>query len=222
MKSPRSLLIGLALGVAAAAGFSGTALAQGGVQPNPEQCFSKYHVVKPDHIGRLQLPAGIYQIQTNSATDFLSCSRASYLFTEFLNDFDGVLPRPWKMEIAGTGNALFKRGAGQSFSAVYVGPYDPAQPVGPPTGGGTHGALTCPGTFRVLHNDHVGALQLPKGRYTITPVGARIPCASASKLFARFLQRPSGTLPGSWVVLPQTGTFLNGSADYGFMVKPAA
>ena len=199
MKSPRSVLIA-----------------------NPAQCFSKYHVVHNDHIGRLQLPAGIYQIQTNSATDYLSCSRAAYLFTEFLNDFDGVLPRPWRMEIAGPGNALFKRGAGQSFSVVFTGPYDPAQPVSPTNGGGTYGAATCPGTFRVLHNDRIGTLRLPKGRYTITSLGGRVPCSTASQLLARFLQRPSGTLPGGWVVLPQTGTFLKGSSNYGFQIKPAA
>jgi hypothetical protein len=219
MRSRRSLLLGLALGVTAAASMSGTALAQ---QPNPEQCFSKFHVVHPDRIGKLRLPAGIYQIQTNSATDFLSCSRAAYLFTEFLNDFDGVLPRPWRMEIAGTGNALFKRGAGQSFSAVYIGPYDPAQPVSPTNGGGTHGTGTCGGTFEVLHNDRVGALRIPKGDYTIAPLGARLSCKSASALLARFLQRPSGNLPGGWVVLPQTGEFVRGSSSYGFQIKPAA
>ncbi len=219
MRSGRSLLVGLALGVAAAASLSGTALAQ---QPNPEQCFSKYHVVYPDKIGKLKLPAGIYQIQTNSATEFLSCSRAAYLFTEFLNDFDGVLPRPWKMEVAGTGNALFKRGAGQSFSAVYIGPFDPVTPVSPTNGGGTHGSATCGGTFDVLHNDRVGALRIPKGEYTITTLGGRVSCGAASKLFARFLQRPSGRLPGGWVVLPQTGEFLRGSSNYGFQIKPAA
>lgn len=219
MRSRRSLLVGVVLGLAAAASLSGTAAAQ---QPNPEQCFSKYHVVYPDHIGRLQLPAGIYQIQTNSATNFLSCSRAAYLFTEFLNDFDGRLPRPWRMEIAGTGNALFKRGAGQSFSAVFIGPWDPAQPVSPTNGGGTHGAGTCPGTFDVLHNDRVGALRIPEGEYTVTLLGARLTCKAASALFARFLQRPGGRLPGGWVVLPRTGEFLRGSSNYGFQIKPAA
>jgi hypothetical protein len=219
MKSPRSLLLACALGLAATASLSGTALAQ---QPNPEQCFSKYHVVNPDHIGKLQLPAGIYQIQTNSATDILSCSRAAYLFTEFLNDFDGVLPRPWRMEVAGTGNALFKRGAGQSFSAVFIGPYDPAQPVSPTTGGGTHGTGACPGTFSVLHNDRVGALRIPKARYTITTLGGRLSCKAASALFARFLQSPNGKLRGGWIVLPQTGEFVRGSSNYGFQIKPAA
>ncbi len=219
MKAVRSVVLTLALGVGIAAGASAPALAQ---QNNPAQCFSKYHVVVPDHIGKLKLPAGIYQIQTNSATNYLSCSRAAYLFTGFLDDFDGVLPRPWKMEVAGTGNALFKRGRGQSFSAVYIGPATPAVPVSPTNGGGTHGTTTCPGTFQVMHNDRVGGLKLPKGRYTITPLGGRLSCSASSSLFSKFLQDPDGKLSGGWVVLPASGEFVRGTSHYGFRVKPVS
>ena len=218
MKARRSILVSLALGLAAAAGMSGTALAQ----DNPSQCFSQYQVVYPDHIGKLVLPAGMYQIQTNSGTNYLSCARASQLFTEFLDDFDGVLPRPWKTEIAGVGNALFKRGAGQSFSVVRIGAAVPAVPVSPTNGGGTHGDATCPGTFQVLHNDRVGALRIPKGRYTLTPLGGRVTCKTASSLFSKFLQDPDGKLSGGWSVLPASAEFVKGSSSFGFRIKPAS
>ena len=219
MKAVRSVAVTLALGAVIAVGASAPALAQ---QNNPFQCFSKYHVVAPDHIGKLRLPAGIYQIQTNSGTNFLSCSRAAYLFTGFLDDFDGVLPRPWKMEVAGPGNALFKRGRGQSFSAVYIGPASAGVPVSPTNGGGTHGTATCPGTFQVVHNDRVGRLNLPAGRYTITTLGGRLSCRASSRLFSRFLQDPDGRLSGGWVVLPASGEFVRGTSHYGFRVKPAS
>jgi hypothetical protein len=219
MKVVRSVVATLVLGLCVAAVASTPALAQ---QNNPLQCFSKYHVVNPDHIGKLRLPAGIYQIQTNSGTNFLSCSRAAYLFTGFLDDFDGVLPRPWKMEVAGPGNALFKRGRGQSFSAVFIGAATPAVPVSPTTGGGTHGTATCPGTFQVIHNDRVGALNLPRGRYTITTLGGRLSCKASSRLFSRFLQDTDGKLSGGWVVLAASGEFVRGTSSYGFRVKPVS
>jgi hypothetical protein len=39
----------------------------------------------------------------------VSCARASSLFTDFLQAFDGVLPRPWRMNVP---TATFTRGAG--------------------------------------------------------------------------------------------------------------
>ena len=219
MKAVRSVVVTLVLGVGIAAGASAPALAQ---QNNPAQCFSKYHVVAPDHIGKLKLPAGIYQIQTNSATNYLSCSRAAYLFTGFLDDFDGVLPRPWKMEVAGTGNALFKRGRGQSFSAVYIGPR-------------VRGRAGLPHDRRrdARHDDlprHVpGGPQRPRrrpqapgGRYTITTLGGRLSCSASSSLFSKFLQDPDGKLGGGWVVLPASGEFVRGTSHYGFRVKPVS
>src|SRR5262245_31274858 len=59
----------------------------------------------------------------------------------------------------------------------------------------------CPGTFTVLHNDRIGALSLPAGRYVITvrtPVN--LTCQGASQLFAQFLRRPKGDLPNGWGV----------------------
>ena len=43
----------------------------------------------------------------------------------------------------------------------------------------------------MLHNDQIGALQLPAGRYTITVLTEQtLTCDKASKLLARFLRRP--------------------------------
>lgn len=61
--------------------------------------------------------------------------------------------------------------------------------------------VRCAGTFRVLHNDHVGRLALPRGSYRITILASGRPsCAQASALFTRFLEDWDGVLPGGWKV----------------------
>ena len=134
-----------------------------------------------DSIGKLKLPAGHYQVTVRGG---LSCAASTDWFARFLEDWDGVLPRPWKLNVAA---ASFTRGgSGVGFNVVRV-----ANPSGG-GGGGRHpgyGKL-CPGTFRVLHNDRIGALRLPKGRYTITLLSLTGPsCARASKLFTNFLEQ---------------------------------
>jgi hypothetical protein len=58
--------------------------------------------------------------------------------------------------------------------------------------------VACPGTFQVLHNDHVGSLSLPAGPYVIT--ANNLSCTQASSLFTTFLNQWTGKLPGGWVV----------------------
>jgi hypothetical protein len=65
-----------------------------------------------------------------------------------------------------------------------------------PAGVGT--PVACPGTFQVLHNDHVGSLSLPAGPYVIT--ANNVSCTQASSLFTRFLNQWTGKLSGGWVV----------------------
>jgi hypothetical protein len=81
-------------------------------------------------------------------------------------------------------------------------------------------AASCP-TFRVLHNDRIGAANLPAGTYEVTPAsGSGLSCRAASQLFTRFLEDYDGTLPGGWRVTPQgTGkaTFTRGGGP-GFSV----
>ena len=56
-------------------------------------------------------------------------------------------------------------------------------PVPPNRGGGNHPSdgSRCPGTFRVLNNDRIGALRLPSGPYYVTVLrGANLSCQGAS------------------------------------------
>jgi hypothetical protein len=178
----------------------------------PAVCPATFHVLHDDSIGKLQLPAGNYQVTVRGG---LSCPASTEWFSRFLEDYDGILPRPWKLNVSA---ASFSRGnSGVGFSVARV-----STPSGG-GGGGRHpgyGRL-CPGTFRVLHNDRVGALRLPKGPYTITVLSLNQPtCAQSSRLFTRFLNDPDGDLPMPWAVDSQTGTFRRGAANFGFRVKP--
>jgi hypothetical protein len=57
-------------------------------------------------------------------------------------------------------------------------------------------AATCP-SFRVLHNDRIGAASFPAGSYSMTTgTAASVSCAAASKLFTSFLEDYDGRLPG--------------------------
>ncbi len=60
-------------------------------------------------------------------------------------------------------------------------------------------ATTCPGTFQVLNNDHVGTLSLPAGPYVITTKG-KLSCTQASSLLTTFLNQSTGNLPDGWKV----------------------
>lgn len=66
-------------------------------------------------------------------------------------------------------------------------------------------AASCP-SFRVLHNDRIGAASFPAGNYGVTTVeGSKggISCQEASRLFARFLEDWDGNLPNGWRVRPE-------------------
>jgi hypothetical protein len=180
----------------------------------PAVCPATFHVLHDDRIGKLALPAGNYEVTVRGG---LSCAASTELFARFLQDYDGVLPRPWRLNVRA---ASFRRGnSGVGFAVART-----ATPSGG-GGGGRHPShgRRCPGTFRVLHNDRIGALRLPRGRYTIAVLAFDRPtCARASRLFARFLENDyMGNLPGRWALDPQTATFRRGAASFGFRVKPA-
>lgn len=61
----------------------------------------------------------------------------------------------------------------------------------------------CPATFRVLHNDSIGAAVLPRGQYTVTVRAPGLSCAAASRFFAQFLQDYDGKLQKPWAVVAQ-------------------
>ena len=188
----------------------------GGHHPIGTVCPGTFQVLHNDHIGSFALPKGQYLI-TLLAVGRITCARASSSFTRFLQDFDGVLPRPWFVDPE-TGS--FLRGSRNVGFRV-------KRLVGPPRpsggGSGVHpSGNRCPATFRVLGNDSIGKLRLRRGPYRVTLLGKRLSCSSASRLLAAFLDDPDGVLPRPWVLSAQTGTFTRGRGSRtGFRIKPA-
>lgn len=196
-------LTSLLITAAALLAFAPAAHAQTATPPTV--CPGTFQVLHNDRIGSLSLRAGAYVITVQNATA-LPCAQASSLFTRFLEDFDGILPRPWIYDFA---IGQFVGGTGQAFSVAYTGTGG---------GGGGGGGGLCPSTFQVLHNDSIGSFRLPAGPYDVTVTG--LSCASASKLFAAFLQDFDGKLPSPWKLNAQTGRFTR-SSTVNFRVKPA-
>jgi hypothetical protein len=208
MSRGRLTVFALTLCAAAFAAANVPAFKQGATQ-----CNATFEVLHDDRIGSLQLPEGSYQLRTFD----LSCLRASHLFAEFLQDYNGRLPRPWRYTVQGTARGTFIFGNAERRFVVIPAP--DSTPGHASQGGGVHGELVCNGTFAVGHNDRIGALRLRAGQYRITRLGARLSCSRAATLLARFLQQPSGRLRGGWIVLPQLAEFVKGSSYYGFRVK---
>jgi hypothetical protein len=179
----------------------------------PALCPATFAVLHDDQIGSLSLPAGAYAVTVLDPSR-LSCAQASDLFRQFLEDWDGRLPRPW---VADRTTRTFTRGAGGSVGFSVA-------PTGGHSGGGggghhPHGAV-CPGTFQVLHDDRIGDFQLPRGSYTITLLSVgRLTCTRAASFLSRFLQDFDGILPTPWVLDPETGSFMRGSRNVGFRIK---
>lgn len=186
----------------------------GAATPRGTPCPGTFRVLHDDHIGRLVLPAGPYVIRVLNPSR-LSCASASDLFRQFLEDFDGRLPRPWILDVA---TATFTRGPGSDVG------FNVTRSSGTGGGGGQHPATgtSCPAFFRVLHNDRIGPLRLRAGNYRITLLSVgRLSCARAAADFARFLLDFDGRLPRPWFLDPETGTFMRGSRNVGFRVKSA-
>lgn len=180
-------------------------------------CAALFHVLHNDHIGKLKLPAGEYRI-TLLSVGRISCARAARYFTQFLQDFDGRLPRPWTLDVE-TGSFM-RGGRNVGFRVKPTG--NPPNPGGGGNRYPSRGQRRCPGTFRVLHRDRIGKLRLPAGRYIVTTLSSRPSCRSASNLFSQFLDDTTGRLPRPWVVNAKTGTFTRGrGSKRGFRVKPA-
>ena len=176
-------------------------------------CPGPFRVLHDDRIGSFSIPAGNYRI-TLLSVGRLSCAQATTLFARFLTDFDGRLQRPWLLDRE---TASFMRG--ERNVGFRISPWSGKVPSG---GSSTPASeRRCPGTFRVLHRDRIGSLTLPRGDYEIVRLGRTAPsCSRAATLFARFLERPAGNLPGGWMLQPSTATFSReGSA--GFRVERA-
>lgn len=173
-----------------------------------------FRVLHDDRIGAASFPAGSYAVSAN-ANAGVSCAAASRLFTRFLEDYDGVLPRPWRVVAEGSGRASFKKGAAVGFSVR----------LGGGGGGNTPLGALCAGSYTVNANQRVGPLFFPRGAYLLyVPPGSGISCRRASVLFTRFLSSPGGRLPAPWRLTNQTATFFKpqNPTRSAFRVEPAA
>ncbi|HEY4277560.1 MAG TPA: hypothetical protein VGM91_05030 [Conexibacter sp.] len=174
-------LIGLAL--AAAALLVVVLLPAASSSAATSTCPATFQVLHNDSIGTMQLPAGAYTVRVTNMT----CAASSTMFAEFLNDYDGNLPSPWRANAA---KRSFTNGS-SSFAFTLTTPAPPAPPTpGSPT--------TCPGTFSVLHNDRIGNVAFPQGQYQLKTV-LGINCTAAATQFAQFLDAPNG-VPAPWTL----------------------
>jgi hypothetical protein len=205
------LLAATALAVAARpAGAAMTDMPTVGAKPCPG-----FRVLHNDRIGAAVFPAGTYTI-TNEASA-LTCKSSAELFARFLEDFDGVLPKPWTVSPESSGNASFLSGGGAGFSVSLTKKGEE---------GGTNPDLgtICPNTFTVNSTTVVGALRFTKGKFLIAlPTGTAISCNQAVVLFQRFLGA-GGPLPPPWKLVNQTATFYKPANPIGsaFRIEPLA
>jgi hypothetical protein len=179
-------------------------------------CPGTFQVLHDDSIGKLRLTAGAYTITVLNPAN-LSCAQASRNFAEFLQDYDGVLRRPW---IVDPRTARFTRGRGSPIGFFVAR-------TGNPSGGGGNNPTSnqCGGTFRVVRSDHIGRLSLKAGPYRITLLNPRtLTCARASRLFTGFLYDFDGILQRPWIIANlNNATFTRGrGSSTGFRVKPAS
>ena len=178
--------------------------AAGAAAPTPAALVCKgFRVLHDDRIGAASFPAGTYTVTIPSAAN-LTCKAGNELFARFLEDYDGVLPRPWSINGEGSGKASFARGNQAGFSVAL------AKSAGGGEGEGetspTLGTL-CNGTFSVNSNVVVGPLRFTKGKFLIyLPPKSGIGCNRASVLFTRFLAA-TPNLPSPWRLESQTATF---------------
>jgi hypothetical protein len=169
----------------------------------PQACPS-FRVLHNDRIGPAVFPAGNYTITLESAS--LDCKTGGELFARFLEDFDGVLPTPWKVQPEASGKASFVRGALPGFSVELTkkqtsGEIEKEGATNPDLG------TLCRNPFTVNHTTTLRPLRFTKGRFLIyLPAGSTITCEGAVALFQRFLGN-SPNVPSPWKLTTQTATF---------------
>jgi hypothetical protein len=178
-------------------------------------CSRRFVLKQDDRIGALVMKKGQYIIDRLGPLS-PSCSADASLLSQFLMDFDGVLPGGWTVL---PDDGTFVRG-----SVSYGFRVEPA-PNNNGGGGSNYPTTTtrCPAAFRVLHNDQIGILKFPAGNYWVSIYkGTGITCPQSSQLFASFLARTDGKLPPPWVISVSTGSFRKGNgSSFGFVAKPA-
>ncbi len=215
-----SLAAGLVTALAAAAAASPAGAVPPSQTPTRAVCPGSFQVLHDDRVATLRLAAGAYRV-TVADPARLTCARAIQNLTEFLEDYDGKIRRPWEV-LAGA--STFQRGSdpATAFDLARVGTPSPAPgshngPAPNPTGG------SCAGFFTVRHDDHIGALAVAQGRYRITLLNPKaLSCSAAARQLSSFLQDFDGRLARPWVLDPATGAFTRGAGSAtGFRVKPA-
>lgn len=204
-----------AIALALASLFAALALSAASAPSASAATCPSFRVLHNDRIGPASLPAGNYTI-TTAAT--LSCSQASQLFSRFLQDWDGVLPTPWRVVANGSGKATFNRGSAFGFSVARSG-------GGEEEGNNPVYGRLCANPFTVNSGAMVGPLYFAKGQYLIyQPPRTGITCRRASVLFTRFLGQPGGRLPFPWRLKNQTATFFKpeNPVRSAFRIEPAS
>lgn len=185
-----------------------------------------FRVLHDDRIGPALLPAGNYRVTTAPSSD-LTCPAAAKLFTRFLEDFDGILPRAWRVVAEGSGKASFGVDtAVDDFEVKTKILFSIVRSSGGNESGGNDelGAL-CKNPFTVNSNVLLGPVTFAKGQYLLyLPPRSGIGCNRAAVLFTRFLGSPGGRLPSPWRLRNQTATFYKPEhpARSAFRVEPAA
>ena len=206
MNKSRSLLT-LSLSVVAIAALPVAAQA---ATAGASGACGQFRVMHNDKISGVSFPAGPY----NMVNSGMSCAQTTKYFQQFLEA--GKVSKGWQVKnLSGNRKRFTKLGTNPTVDFQATAASDPT-----PTPGG----LTCPGTFRVLHNDQIGAMKLPAGSYTITLASHNTPgldCASASHAFTYFLNNDwAGNLPHPWKMNVAAKSFyMNNTPSDGFSVK---
>jgi hypothetical protein len=212
---PTAKKLGLASALSAAL-LIALALSAGSAPAAAVSSCPGFRVLHNDRIGPASFPAGTYKVTVAPASG-LSCADASKLFTRFLEDYDGVLPTPWRVLAESSGKASFTQ-AGKAGFAVALG-------AGGGEGGNSELGVLCHGSFTVNSNVVIAPLSFPKGQYLLyIPPRSGISCNRASVLFTRFLGSPGGRLPFPWRLKNQTATFFKPEhpTRSAFRVEPFA
>lgn len=172
----------------------------------------QFRVMHNDRISGVSFPAGPY----NMVNSGMSCAQTTKYFQQFLEA--GKVSKGWQVKTLSGNRKRFTR-LGTNPTVDFQ-----ATPVSDPTPTPTPSGLTCPGTFRVLHNDQIGAMKLPAGRYTIKLASHNTPglnCKTASNTFAYFLNNDwAGNLPHPWKMNVGAKSFyMNNTPSDGFSVR---
>jgi len=181
----------------------------GGGGNSGRSCPGLFTVLHNDSIGRFKVPAGKYRITLIDPAK-MNCRQAVKRFQEFLLDFDGRLPYPWKLNVLQ--GIFYKSTAGRTGFKI--------NKAYGPNPGPNNRVARCPATFRVLHNDRIGALRLPAGPYYIYVVNG-LSCGQASNYFRQFLNRTDGRLPAPWRLNVAKAKFNTGAGGMAFRVQRA-